>query len=191
MLIRLASQNLCSEYYPPFEEKDLKTKRYFAKTWYDLLTNSPTFLGITKGINDPYTYTLALGCGYGFGGKRFAFTGKSDEEILNASSGEIYWLEEGQTLGPLDANLLIGKSEPAVSEYSRSNPLTKVGAIQNIYITSTPELIVKRVQVSVHNKVIFIYYFCFMSITNFFLTLCNCSHAALSSPKWTNHKLDH
>ena len=115
--------------------------------WYDLLLDSESFLGITQGTDDPYSWTLGAGCGYNMGGERSPYTGQSDADILGNASTELYFVDEGASVGVIDRNLLIGDVYPSVGDYNKTNPLTKVGVIQQLYAAlGVPEDIVARVQ---------------------------------------------
>lgn len=39
----------CTKYNEPFEEKGTYTQQYFARMWFDLLADSPSFLNLTQG----------------------------------------------------------------------------------------------------------------------------------------------
>lgn len=140
------SPSFCTTYNVPFEDDATLTRQHFAKMWYDLVIDSPPFLGITQGVDDPYTWTTGQGCGYDVRGSRFSYTNQTESAILAAASGELYYIDEGVSLGVIDKNLLIGDAEPPVGEYNAENPLRKVGAIQILYPTLIPADIVKRVK---------------------------------------------
>jgi hypothetical protein len=111
--------------------------------WYDLLIASPGFLNIVEGASDPYTYTLGEGCGYDLAGERASFTGKTESEILLAASRNIYYIDEGASLGALDKALLIGgASGGGTPDY----PYESISSIQNIYLALTPSGIIERVK---------------------------------------------
>jgi len=104
------------------------------------------FLRIVPGESDPYTYTTGRGCGYTLRGERFSYSGESEESILRQSSGDLYYVDEGESIGALDRNILIGSSTPPVGEYSFENPLTSVRSLQNVYISLSPKGIMERVR---------------------------------------------
>ena len=90
------------------------TKQYFARMWYDLLIASPGFLGIVQGEDDPYTWTTGQGCGYVLAGERQPYSGRSKESILLDASRELYYIDEGESIGVVDRNLLIGDVTPPI-----------------------------------------------------------------------------
>ena len=145
-----SSPKSCTEFNIPFEKDEVHSKTHFAKMWYDLIIDSPSFLNLVQGESDPYTYTIGRGCGYTLTGERFAYSNKKESAILKASSENLYYIDEGESIGALDKNILIGNTMPPVGEYSSENPLTSVGSMQNIYISLSPKEIVKRVEVSFH-----------------------------------------
>lgn len=140
------TQRWCTEYNNPFEEDGTFTRQYFAKMWYDLLIDSPSFLGIVQGQDDPYSWTTGQGCGYELKGSRFSFSNQTEETILQESSRELYYIDEGESVGAIDTNLLLGGVNPPVGEYNQDNTLTIVSVIQSIYPNLLPEDIVKRVR---------------------------------------------
>lgn len=111
--------------------------------WYDLVIASPGFLDIVEGVSDPYTYTLGQGCGYTLTGERASYTGKMESEILLAASRDIYFIDEGASLGALDKSLLIGG---ATGGGTTDDPYDSISSIQNLYIASKPSGIVERVK---------------------------------------------
>lgn len=122
--------------------------QHFAKLWYGLLIDSPGFLGLVEGVSDPYTYTSGEGCGYDLGGERATYKDKNESSILLAASGELYFIDEGSSVGALDKALLMGgtrTTKPAM-EVSKANPYTKVASFQNIYPVLIPEGMVNRVK---------------------------------------------
>lgn len=137
----------CTSYSLPLEtsppEEKVKTKQHFAKMWYDLVIASPGFLDIVEGVSDPYTYTLGQGCGYTLTGERASYTGKTESEILLAASRDIYFIDEGASLGALDKSLLIGG---ATGGGTTDDPYDSISSIQNLYIASKPSGIVERVK---------------------------------------------
>jgi hypothetical protein len=141
------TQYWCTKYNQPFEVDGPATKQHFARMWYDLLLDSESFLGLTQGEDDPYTWTLGAGCGYRLAGERDPYTGKSEADILGNASRELYYVDEGISLGVIDRNLLIGDVSPAIGEYDFSNPLQKVGVLQSLLASlGQPEAIVQRVK---------------------------------------------
>ena len=141
------TQDWCTVYNQPFGEDDTATKQHFARMWYDLLLDSDAFLGLTQGEDDPYTYTLGTGCDYRLGGERFPYTGMNEADILSNASRELYFIDEGASVGVVDRSLLIGDATPSVGEYNFTNPLQEVGVLQSIFASlSNPEDIVQRLQ---------------------------------------------
>lgn len=126
------TQFWCTKYNQPFETDGLATKQYFARMFYDTLLDSESFLGLTQGEDDPYSWTLGAGCGYSLGGERDLYTGKSETDILGNASRELYYVDEGISVGVIDRNLLLGDVTPAVGDYNYSNPLQKVGVMQSL-----------------------------------------------------------
>lgn len=157
-ILLTATPKWCTTYDTPYNIDGLSTKTHFAKMWFDLVIDSPDFLNLVQGQSDPYTYTTGKGCGYTLRGDRFSYSGKREDDILKSSSGDLYYIDEGESVGALDRNLLIGNTIPPMGEYSVSNPLRKVGSLQNIYLTLTPPDIVQRVKVG---------HFLAMSIENY------------------------
>lgn len=125
-----ASAQWCTKYNVPFEQDGNYTQQHFARLWFDLLVDSPQFLGVDQGESDPYVWTMGQGCGYSLGGVRFPYTKQSDQSILGNASGELYYIDEGVSLGAVDRNLLMGGTVPKVGDYSYENPLQKVEVIQ-------------------------------------------------------------
>jgi hypothetical protein len=101
------------------------------------------------GSSDPYTWTLGEGCGYELGGERFSYKAGNgsdptfQEYLMANASGELYYIDEGTSVGPIARNLLIGGLEP--QSFSPTNPLTKVAVIQSFYPALRPKGIVQRV----------------------------------------------
>lgn len=122
------------------------SKQHFAKMWYDLLISSPGFLDVKQGEDDPYSWTNGAGCGYSLGGSRFSYTNQSDEDILLGASREVFNIDEGTSLGPVDRNLLIGGSTPGIGEYDQENPLSEVRVLQSIYAALLPTDLIQRVK---------------------------------------------
>ncbi|KAL7573818.1 hypothetical protein ACA910_007843 [Epithemia clementina (nom. ined.)] len=121
-------------------------KQHFAKMWIDIHLNSPNFLDIVQGEDDPYTWTTSNGCGYSLGGEREPYSGRSDESILYNASRELYFVDEGASLGPIDRHLLLGGVFPPIEEYSKDDPLQKVEVIQTLYSGLLPADILNRVK---------------------------------------------
>jgi hypothetical protein len=101
---------------------------------------------------------LGQGCGYGLGGKRFSYDpGATDDDdgsaeidpgifqayLMGNASGELYFIDEGEFLGPIERNLLMGGLEP--KSFSPADPLNQVSVVQSFYSALVPEGIVKRV----------------------------------------------
>lgn len=125
------------------------SRQHFAKMWYDLLIDSSSFLGLTEGVDDPYTWTLGQGCGYTLRGERDVYTNRTEEMILQSSSRELYYIDEGESVGAISPVLLMGDAttkNDTFPEYSAEDPLTKVGVIQSLYFALRPALIVERVK---------------------------------------------
>lgn len=141
------TQYWCTPFNVPFEEDATFSKQHFARMWFDLLLDSDSFLGLTQGEDDPYSFTLGSGCGYSLGGERDPYTGKAEVDILGNASRELYFVDEGNSVGALDRHLLIGDVTPSVDDYSKENPLRKVGVIQSLFAAlGTTAGIVQRVQ---------------------------------------------
>lgn len=140
-----ATQQWCTKHNIPFEEEGDFTVQYFARMWFDLLIDSPSFLSLTQGESDPYLWTTGQGCGYSLAGSRFSYTtSASQDELMGNVSGQLYYLDEGESLGVVDRNLLMGGRVPR--DYSVNNPLEEVTVLQNIYPALLPDGIVRRVQ---------------------------------------------
>jgi hypothetical protein len=146
--LAVASQRWCTPFDEPSEEQgdQTRTVQHFARMWYDLLVDSPDFLGLTQGESDPYVWTLGQGCGYQLAGERFSYENQSESAILASASGQLYYIDEGQSVGAIDRNLLIGGADPPIAELSPDNPLKYVRVIQTFYPSLVPEDIVDRVQ---------------------------------------------
>jgi hypothetical protein len=114
--------------------------------FYDLIIDSPRFLNVVQGEDDPYSWTTGQGCGYSLGGERDKFTNQTDESILRRASRELYYIDEGETLGVVDRNILLGGVTPQVGNYSFENPLQEVGVITTLYPGLLPDKIVERVK---------------------------------------------
>jgi hypothetical protein len=48
-LIQTATDPWCTEFSDPFETTETRTQQHFARLWYDLLVDSPSFLNLTQG----------------------------------------------------------------------------------------------------------------------------------------------
>jgi hypothetical protein len=48
-LIQTATDPWCTKYNKPFEKIENRTQQYFAKMWFDLLVDSPSFLNLRQG----------------------------------------------------------------------------------------------------------------------------------------------
>jgi hypothetical protein len=118
----------------------------FARMFYDLMIDSPGFLDLVQGEDDPYTWTTGQGCDYFLRGQRDVYTNQTDESILLRASRELYYIDEGETVGVVDRNLLLGGITPRVGDYSFENPLQEVGVLQTLYVGLLPDNIVERVK---------------------------------------------
>jgi len=144
-LVKSSSPKWCTKHNVPNETKS--TKQDFARMWFDLLTNSESFLNITIGESDPYVWTTGEGCGYSLAGQRPQYSNQTKDTILRNASMELYYLDEGVVLGgALDRNILIGGTSPAIGDYNKSNPLKTVRLVQNIYLALVPGDIVEKVK---------------------------------------------
>ena len=140
-----ASQQWCTQYNLPYETPEQRTQQHFAKMWYDLLIDSNAFLGMTQGISDPYVWTTGQGCGYGLGGQRDRYTGQNESTILQRASRELYYIDEGASIGAVDRNLIIGGATPAVGDYNmETNPLQSVSVVNTIYPAAAGKLLPKK-----------------------------------------------
>jgi len=148
-LIQGATGPWCTKFNEPFNETRTFTQQYFARMWFDLLADSPSFLNLTQGSSNPYTWTLGQGCGYSLAGQRFSYSAGDgsnqtfQEYLMANASGELYYIDEGETIGPIERTLLIGGLEPP--NFSPTNPLTKVSVVQSLYPALRPDGIVERV----------------------------------------------
>jgi hypothetical protein len=145
-LLSAYSQRSCTKYNTPYEKDETRSVLHFARMWYDLVVDSPAFLGIVQGESDPYAWTTGGGCGYTLGGQRASYTNQSESDILLAASGKLYYIDEGVSVGAVDRNLLIGGTTPSVDESSPDNPLTSAAVMQSIYPALIPKHIVQRVK---------------------------------------------
>lgn len=142
LIIPVLTGEWCTQYSLPLDFEE-RSKVHFAKMWYDLLTASPNFLNIAEGESDPYTWTTGEGCGYSLAGKRASYTGKSEEEILFAASRDLYFIDEGSSIGALDKSLLIGGT---VGSGTATDPYGSISSIQNIYPALIPSSFIERVK---------------------------------------------
>jgi len=122
------------------------TKQHFARMWYDLLIDSDAFLGIRQGVHDPYTWTTGQGCGYSLRGERSSYTNMSEDTILYDASRPLYFIDEGESVGVISPELIMGDTTPSIQEFSFDNPLEEVGVIQTLYSALRPRDIVSRVR---------------------------------------------
>jgi hypothetical protein len=140
----------CTPYNLPSEdnpgEEESYTKQHFARMWYDLLIDSDSFLGLTQGKDDPYSWTTGQGCGYVLKGERYPYTNEAEVDILHNASREVYYIDEGESIGVVDRNLIIGDAVPSVGAYNFSNPLKTVGVVQTLYAALVPEDLIERVK---------------------------------------------
>lgn len=150
-LAAAASQRWCTEYsIPNTENKGVPpySKQHFARMWFDRLIDSPAFLGLEEGKDDPYTWTTGQGCGYTLRGERGQYTNTSEQEILVESSRELYYIDEGESVGTISPVLLFGDANTIGGNfpvYSSSDTLTSVGVMQTLYFANRPMGIVDRV----------------------------------------------
>ncbi len=116
-------------------------KLHFVKMWYNLLLDN-NFLGITQGEDDPYSWTNGNGCGYDLGGERYSYnqTDVTESDILGNFTGDLYFLDEGSSIGALDKSLLIGGVNS-----DESGTYESVTTFQNIYPMAIPENVIERV----------------------------------------------
>lgn len=128
-----ASRMWCTEYSIPNEIEGNETQQHFAKMFYDLLVDSPSFMDITQGESDPYDWTNGNGCGYNLGGVRTPYTNMSEASILYNASRVLYNVDEGVSTGAIDRNFLMGGVTPAIEDYNYDNPLQQVRVIQTVY----------------------------------------------------------
>lgn len=136
----------CTKYNTPFETDGEETVLHFAKMWYQILIDSDGFLGIKQGSSDPYTWTNGEGCGYDLKGSRANYTEQDEETILKAMEGNLYYIDEGSSIGALDKNFLIGGENPAFSDVSADNPLTDATTFMTIYPALPSSAIPDRVK---------------------------------------------
>lgn len=143
--VGLLTQDWCTKYNTPYLQDGNATVQHFARMFYDLVIDSPSFLGIVQGESDPYVWTTGQGCGYELKGKRDPYTNQTQDDILERASRELYYIDEGVSVGALDRNLLMSTT-PSVQEYNDTNPIQHVGVIQSIYVTGTTRDLVQRVK---------------------------------------------
>jgi len=127
--LTLLSKKGCTKYSVPLEDEE-RTKQHFAKMWYDLVITSDGFLGTTQGKSDQYSWTSDEGCQYSLKGSRDYYTSKHESEILNTVTQDLYYIDEGVSIGALDTALLIG-------EYDDGTMAT----IQTVYPALQPKYI--------------------------------------------------
>jgi len=152
-LVQDATDPWCTKFNDPFESFENRTQQHFARMWFDLLVDSPAFLNLKQGDSDPYSWTLGQGCGYDLGGQRFSYDPEDDkiaadvmfqEYLMANASGELYYIDEGEFVGPIERTLVMGGLEP--KDFSPTNPLTEVSVAQTLYSGLVPEGIVERVK---------------------------------------------
>ena len=73
------------------------------------------------------------------------YTAATDSQILANASGELYYIDEGETVGVVDRNLAMGDVRPSF-ELDASFPLQHVGVVQSLYAALIPSDIVNRVK---------------------------------------------
>ena len=127
-------------------EDEIRTEQHFVKMWYDIIINLEGFLDITQGLSDPYTWTSGEGCGYDLKGTRGSYSGEIEITILKLVSNELYYLDEGSSLGALDKYLLMGGIEPVINKVSPENLFKTNSSIQTIYLSLHSRLIPERVR---------------------------------------------
>lgn len=140
----------CTQYSIPNEENPGNSTQYsrqhFARMWYDLLITSEDLLRIREGVDDPYSWSLGVGCGYSLREPRGLYTGQNDSAILKTASRDLYYIDEGTVLGALSPELLVGGATPQVGNYSYDSPLKSASVIQTLYPAAVPSRIVDRVK---------------------------------------------
>jgi len=82
------------------------TKQHFAKMWYNALIDSPAFLNLTNGHDDPYSWTSREGCDYTLRGSRATYRNTTDQNLKTASE-YLYFLSFMASLGKLKHDQLI------------------------------------------------------------------------------------
>lgn len=152
-LAAAVTANWCTDYSIPNTQNagtaQPYSRQHFARMWYDRLIDSSSFLGLSEGVDDPYTWTLGQGCGYTLRGERDVYTNMTEEMILKSSSRELYYIDEGESVGAISPVLLMGDASTKSGNfptYSAEDPLTKVGVVQTLYFALRPALIVERVK---------------------------------------------
>ena len=148
-LAAAASQFWCNKYSIPNSNnlgKGPYTQQHFARMWYNRLIDSDAFLGLEEGANDPYNWTTGQGCGYSLRGKRDPYTNMAEVSILFNASRELYYIDEGESIGVVDRALLMGDTSPSIGYYSFDNPLERVGVVQSLYGALLPHDLMQRVK---------------------------------------------
>jgi len=79
-------------------------------------------------------------------GQRDSYTNIQEDTILRNASRELYFLDEGVSIGVVSREMLMGDVHPSIGEYSYDFPLEKVGVTQSLYIGLYPVNIVERVK---------------------------------------------
>lgn len=149
ILTKAVTQKWCTQYSIPNTNNTGEgsyTRQHFARMWYNLVIDSPSFLGLVEGAADPYLWTTGQGCGYKLKGQRDQYTGVSEESILFSASRDLYFIDEGELVGVISPELLIGDATPSVGDYSFDNPLKEVGVLQTLYASLIPKDIVRRLR---------------------------------------------
>ena len=114
--------------------------------FYDLLVDSPSFLSITQGESDPYSWTNGNGCGYDLRSSRDQYTNKLESDILSNASRVLYNVDEGVSTGAIDKNFILGGVVPSIRDVDFDNPLQEVIVLQNVYLALGRKLIPDRIQ---------------------------------------------
>ena len=140
------TQRWCTKFNTPFGADGQRTQQHFARMWYDLLLDSPSFLSLTKGESDPYVWTTGQGCDYNLLGQRYSYTGQTNQDIASNSSRLLYFVDEGVSAGAIDRNLLMGGITPPIGEFDFENPIQKMTVMQTLYILHDTTRIVDRVR---------------------------------------------
>lgn len=73
------------------------------------------------------------------------YTAATESQILANASGELYYIDEGETVGAVDRSLAMGDVRPNF-DYNASFPLQHVGVVQSLYAALIPSDIVNRVK---------------------------------------------
>lgn len=74
------------------------------------------------------------------------YSDATESQILANASGELYYIDEGESVGAVDRSLVMGDLQPGIGEYNASFPLQHVGVVQSLYAALTPPDIVNRVK---------------------------------------------